>query len=406
MNDFLKRLTSMGFNPDGSENLKLELKNSCNIADMIKGEWLNEQERAVYISESVLPYPICHGNLIIKNNPDFQFFSILLDDPAFNSFLSDQFLFLDIETTNISMGVGTFIFMVGLCWFTDQGINIRQIFLEDLSKEPVLLSYTQDLIKKFSTLVTFNGKTFDIPLLRSRLYFYHIPENIRSMWQIDLLYLSRKIFKRIPGSKKLIDIENEILNFRRTSADIPGWLIPQVYFDYLELGESELIRNIFYHNQMDIISLAVLTQYFAWLFNEKKSKDIVDRGEQFSIAELLLKNQSFSLSKDFFEKAIIGNNDLAFDVGAMRNFGYVLKKSGDWSRALEIWQISAEEGDVDAHIELAKFYEHRKKEYQVALEWTEKAIKILKNQRESSSAMMINLNHRKHRLLQKSNNNG
>jgi len=73
---------------------------------------------------------------------------------------------------------------------------------------------------------------------------------------------------------------------------------------------------------------------------------------------------------------------------------------------LEIWQISAEEGDVDAHIELAKFYEHRKKEYQVALEWTEKAIKILKNQRESSSAMMINLNHRKHRLLQKSNNNG
>ena len=392
MDNLIKKLALLGFNPQTPEKPSKKKNPFPAISKVIDGNWLDEKEKKVYISETVLPYPFNHGNVLIEKIPDLRHFSVLLDDPSYQSFPSGQYLFLDTETTNLGLGSGTLIFMVGLCWFEQEGLKTRQYFLQDISAEPVFLLNIHSFLEKFSSLVSFNGKTFDIPLLQSRFGINRIPEKIRELRHIDLLHVSRNLFKRNITSKRLVDIETEILRFQRTGDDIPGWLIPQAYFDYLETGESAPIGSIFYHNRMDIISLAVLANYLAEFFEERQ----INNNIQTSLAELLLKNRNFPLSLEFFSKNWHDGDLTSLDRPGLRNFGYVLKKSGCWEQALTVWEKSAGNGDIHAHIELAKFFEHHQKNTRMALYWTEKAIMISNEEK-----ARIGLVHRKSRLLKK-----
>jgi len=398
MDDFLKKLASLGFNPRMPEKPSKNRGVHSPISEVINGEWLNDNEKAVFISEMALPYPVTHGNFLIQQMPDFRFFSDLLDEPAYQSFNTGQFLFLDTETTNLGLGAGTLVFLVGFCWFDGEGLKTRQFFLEDISAEPVFLLNIQSFIENFAALVSFNGKTFDIPLLRSRFVINLISEEIRNWRHIDLLHVSRNLFKRKIASKRLVDIETEILNFQRKGDDIPGWLIPQAYFDYLETGESASIANIFYHNRMDIISLAALARYLAGFFGG----EIIDRNIQTSLAEIFMKNRNFPLSLEFFSKDWNDGDFPALDPRGLMNLAYVLKKTGNWEQAVKVWEKLAQDGNLHANIELAKYFEHHQKHSRMALEWTEKAIMISTEEFE-----MIELDHRKNRLLKKvANENG
>ena len=392
MDDLIKKLALLGFNPQTPKKPSDKEISFPQISEVISGNWLNEKDKTVFVSDTVLPYPFNHGNVLIEKMPDFRYFSVLLDDPSYQSFPSGQYLFLDTETTNLGLGSGTLIFMVGLCWFEQEGLKTRQFFLEDISAEPVFLLNVHSFLEKFSSLVSFNGKTFDIPLLRSRFVINRIPEEIRELRHIDLLHVSRNLFKRNIISKRLVDIEIEIIRFQRTRDDIPGWLIPQAYFDYLESGESAPIASIFYHNRMDIISLAVLANFLAEIFEERQ----INNNIQTSLAELLLKNRNFPLSLEFFIKNWHDGDLSTLDRPGLRNFGYVLKKSGRWEQALTVWEKLAGNGDISAHIELAKYFEHHHKNTRMALEWTEKAIMISIEEKDR-----IGLVHRKDRLLKK-----
>jgi uncharacterized protein YprB with RNaseH-like and TPR domain len=186
-----------------------------------------------------------------------------LENPEENNALremgaGERLTFLDIETTGLSGGTGTYAFLCGLGAVCGKYFKVVQFFLKNPAHEAEWLAAVDDRIPKDATLVTYNGKTFDIPMLNTR----HILSRMRPHWEssphIDLLHFSRRFYRGYLESCSLGSVETHVLGVRRESHDIPGALIPQIYANYLRTGDAAPLSGVFYHNELDIASLASL----------------------------------------------------------------------------------------------------------------------------------------------------
>ena len=170
----------------------------------------------------------------------------------------EHLLFLDLETTGLSGGTGTYAFLCGLGAVCGRYFKVVQLFLKNPAHEAEWLCAVDACIPKDATLVTYNGKTFDIPMLTTR----HILSRMRPHWEssphIDLLYFSRRFYRGYLESCSLGSVETHVLGVRRASGDVPGALIPEIYARYLRTGDAAPLRGVFYHNELDIASLASL----------------------------------------------------------------------------------------------------------------------------------------------------
>jgi uncharacterized protein YprB with RNaseH-like and TPR domain len=166
----------------------------------------------------------------------------------------DQWLFLDTETTGLAGGSGTYAFLVGIAWWEDGGLEIEQFFLREYSEERSLLSALGERIAEHPVLVTFNGKSFDWPLLETR---YRMSRKISVPTfraHLDFLHPARNLWRLRLGSVRLSELEQHVLGWDR-GADLLSGLIPQIYFDYLRGGPPERLIPILNHNQMDLRGL-------------------------------------------------------------------------------------------------------------------------------------------------------
>ena len=159
-------------------------------------------------------------------------FIALANDPDFAGIGLRDLLFLDTETTGLSGGTGTYVFLVCLGWFEESEFVVEQYFMEDYDREPGLMEAVADRIRQFRAFVTYNGKNFDVPLLRTR-FLFNRQRNPLDQPDLDLLYPARRIWKGRLESCSLGTIEERIFELDRTS-DVPGALIPQIYLDYIE----------------------------------------------------------------------------------------------------------------------------------------------------------------------------
>jgi uncharacterized protein YprB with RNaseH-like and TPR domain len=170
----------------------------------------------------------------------------------------ERLVFLDLETTGLSGGTGTYAFLCGLGTTCGQYFKVAQFFLKSPAHEAAWLAAIDDHIPRGATLVTYNGKTFDAPMLITR----HILSRMRPHWEssphIDLLHFSRKFYRGYLESCSLGSVEKNALGVRRAKEDVPGYLIPEMYLRYLHTGDAAPLRGIFYHNELDISSLALL----------------------------------------------------------------------------------------------------------------------------------------------------
>ncbi|MDR1579228.1 MAG: ribonuclease H-like domain-containing protein [Synergistaceae bacterium] len=166
--------------------------------------------------------------------------------------------FLDIETTGLSGGTGTYAFLCGLGVVCGKYFKVVQFFLKNPAHEAEWLEAVDACIPEDATLVTYNGKTFDIPMLTTR----HILSRMRPHWEssphVDLLYFSRRFYRGYLESCSLGSVETNILGVRRANQDVPGYLIPEIYARYLRTGDAAPLQGVFYHNELDIASLASL----------------------------------------------------------------------------------------------------------------------------------------------------
>lgn len=209
-------------------------------------------------SETLYECGLVHGNFEVSGLAGLPGSTITALCPAHQGGGSETWAFVDTETIGLAGGAGSFAFLIGLGRMTEQGFLVTQYFLREPSEEAsVLESLAQDL-SPFATMVTYNGRSFDAPLLETRYRMTRQRIPFAEMPHLDLLFACRRLWKQRFESCKLTNLERDVLDFERVG-DVPGFLIPSLYTNYLRTRDAGSLVPVFQHNALDILSLACLT---------------------------------------------------------------------------------------------------------------------------------------------------
>jgi uncharacterized protein YprB with RNaseH-like and TPR domain len=280
---------------------------------------------------------------------------------------AEDFLFMDLETTGLSLGTGTYGFLVGLGYFREGAYHIHQLFLRDFSEEPALLNHAQQIMAPFRHLVTFNGKTFDIPLLEARFSMCSQPETLRKMVSWDLLYPARRLWYDRLEDCRLNTIERERLGVAREGQDIAGEQIPRAYFRYVHDGDARDMDRIVYHNAMDVLTMTALAIHIDESLREKDPA----RTNLFSVGRYYEKKGIQGAGAEFFEAAsCLGSSHREKD-RALFHLARQHRRDGRFEDAVRIWKGLVEReghGILECCVEIAKHLEHRTREYDEAID--------------------------------------
>jgi uncharacterized protein YprB with RNaseH-like and TPR domain len=304
----------------------------------------------------------------------------------------ERWAFLDTETTGLAGGTGTCAFLIGVGRITPDGFRLRQFFMRDYGEEASVLDALARHLSEFELLVTYNGKVYDQPLLETRYRLARSRPPFSRVQHFDLLYGARRLWKLRLDSCRLVDLENQILGVER-EGDLPGEMIPYVYFEYLRTKEAFKLQPIFHHNAIDILTLACLTAIVPWAFQSPEGAPLAHGADMVGIARWLRRAGRLEDALLLFRRAVDRGlpDSLLFrtlwDVAALE------KKCGRDHAALAVFtELAAGLNPfrTPALEELSKHYEHREKNYAMALEFVRAAIDV----RETDS-----LRHRERRLL-------
>lgn len=279
-------------------------------------------------------------------------------------------VFLDTETTGLSQGAGTLVFMVGIGWVTAQGVEVRQYFLRDPGEEVAMLTALDEAVQGKRALVTFNGRHFDVPLLAGRYRLNRIRSALTRLPNLDLLLPARRLWRRRVGSCALGSLEQSILGVQRTGKDIPGALIPQVYNDYLHSGDARDIVRVFYHNQIDILSMVMLLARQLAIFDAPEGAALPAQ-DWLSLARYYERVERMEQAESAYRTALDGDlpdDDARFGFDAL---GVLLRRAERRAEAVEVWMRWASRfpDDPAPCIEIAKHYEWHDKDLSKAQEW-------------------------------------
>ena len=279
-----------------------------------------------------------------------------------------RILYLDTETTGLG-GSGTVAFLVGMGFLTDNGFEVHQFLMRDYPEEPYLLKHVAAGLGRFDVLCTFNGTTFDVPLLESRFLMNRMDRNCLDLPHLDLLHMCRRLWKLRLGRCNLGRLEEVILGKPREE-DIPGSEVPQRYFTYLKTKQMSLLDDILKHNAQDIASLCVLLNHMADLYLHPEkirfSEDV------YSMGRALERVEKTEQARRCYRLASRGRmGDLASSALAVS-----YRRGGQREEAAEVWREMIREGRGGAapYVELAKYEEHVRRDIPAALKLTEQAI--------------------------------
>lgn len=272
-------------------------------------------------------------------------------------------LFLDTETTGLAGGTGTIPFLVGMAYFEEMTLRVEQLFLRRPGEEGPLLAWLAERVAAASCIVTYNGKSFDWPLLRTRFVLNRVP--LPSVpTHLDLLPCARRIFRRRLSSVRLVDVEAELLGLVRGD-DISGAEIPAVYLGYLRRQDASEVRSVLEHNESDLVSLAALLSALSERYDALVRED--DPRDHLSYAEVAARAGDLERALHFARAAAGGGGDAACTVGACLVEAKIARRRGDVSheegtllRALEA--ATDELVSAGLHLRLAKLYERRLKD--------------------------------------------
>ena len=283
-----------------------------------------------------------------------------------------RILYLDTETTGLAGGAGTVAFEVGAGYLTEDGFVIHQYVMRDYPEEKFMLREIEALLEDFDVICTFNGKTFDLPLLRDRFIMNRMDPECLELPHIDLLHIARRVWKLRLKKCNLSRLEELILGMPRTD-DLPGSEAPQRYFSFLKTGRFELLTDVLEHNEQDIASLCVLLNHMAWLYEHPEQ---VRFGEDvFSMGVALEKLHHTEEARTCYR---LVNHGRMRAQGQLR-LATSYRRGGEKQAARQVWQgmIDRREGGVTPYVELAKHYEHVEKDYAAALTMTRRAMALL-----------------------------
>lgn len=305
----------------------------------------------------------------------------------------EKALFLDTETTGLSGGVGTVAFLIGLGWIKGGVFHVKQILMKDYASEGMLIEEMERTSAGFERTVSFNGRTFDLPLIETRCMMNRKRSPYAKMECVDLLAPARRLWRRRLGSVRLAHLEEKILGHGRED-DLPGSEAPQRYFDYLKTGDFSLLEEVIDHNRQDILSMgALLAEICECYGSPRKVKETADL---FSLGLALGKQGEKDEAEALYRmaaepKTVTGIQALSesgLRAQANRELDRLLRREGRTQERIELLRhmCTSRDAGMYPHTELAKIYEHHLRDYKNALRCAKRALDAARTDEERDAA--------------------
>ncbi|TCN01934.1 hypothetical protein EV294_1011395 [Paenibacillus sp. BK033] len=326
---------------------------------------------------------------------------------------AEQLLYLDLETTGLGVGTGNVPFMVGLAYWAGTELIVEQAVIRHPAEERAMLYYLNNKLGSFRYLVSYNGKTFDWPVMQTRFILNGYNRKLWEPLHLDFLHPSRSIWKNTLASLRLSHVEEERLGIERID-DVPGSLAPQLYFQFLADGNPEPLRGVYQHNEIDMLSLVCLSIRFGHLLNVSIEGGcrlpMPEEAEELIRTGLWLEKMGHGARAEQMFEAALGAERTA--ASTLNMLAARDKKAGNWQRAVLLWQKAVKQSvqngsaGMNASVELAMYYEHKLKEYESALSYVTEALELalsdpLGRRDAKRRAEIDGLRKRRERLLRK-----
>jgi len=368
------------------------------LADFLKGDLYIESNGSFISITTDFSNTYAHGrNMLMDLDPAVELKGLHFGNASDETYSSDKLLFIDTETTGLG-GSGTVAFLVGVGSVTETGFQVRQYFLPDYGDEEAMLEAIRAEIDEYTVLVSYNGRAFDMPILSDRMIIHRVERNLQYAAHVDLLHSARRLYRRRLKDCTLSNIEREILDFHRID-DLPGHLVPSIYFNWLSTESTDLIDKVVEHNLNDIISLYFLMNH-VHLVQDDPSANVREPDDILSLARILERrrdHENICGMLDDFRDVVVSHN--RFDILLMQSMAFKRRKC--WTEAVALWEEISRDSGPDgfrARIELAKYHEHRARNAEKALQIAREALEICP----ARTALRADVQKRINRLIKKS----
>jgi uncharacterized protein YprB with RNaseH-like and TPR domain len=374
------------------------------VEQVVAGRFLETRNGSTYLMEDDFPVDYIHGKVGLRISTAPQTIAEWAGEEKIAGQDPESMVFLDTETSGLAGGTGTFAFLVGVGRYTPEGFHLSQFFMRDPLEEPALLLALEDFLAPCRTIVSFNGKAFDVPLLNTRYTLQGWKSPFRNLSHVDLLHLARRLWRDRLPSRTLANIEVQILQASRTDEEIPGWMIPDIYFEYLRDGDARPLQRVFYHNAMDVVSLAALLNHTSSLLEDPFTHHANEFIDLAAVARLLEELGHIDKATELYEICL--KAELPEDIynDTLIRLSLVHKHKNNYRLAIPLWEQAASKKRLFAYEELAKYFEHHAVDLELALKWTQEALEYIESAALPASELMQwkpEFQHRLHRLQKK-----
>jgi uncharacterized protein YprB with RNaseH-like and TPR domain len=341
------------------------------VENLLSGQVVETEQGRHFETEKLHPIDTRHGNVEISTlfelPPDLL---NLISSGAIPDSHPTRWAFLDTETTGLAGGTGTYAFLIGVGSIDAQGFRVRQFFMREYSEEASQLAALARYLEPFDVLITYNGKSYDQPLLETRFRMSRARHPFARMQHVDLLYGARRLWKLRMESCKLTHLESQVLGIER-EGDVPGSLIPYIYFEFVRTGRAAKLVPVFHHNVLDIVSLACLTAIVPEAHRAPEKISFRHGADHLGLARWLQQAGRQDEALKLFQRAIDKGLPDHLLFKTMLELALLHKKQSNETASLQLFTELTESPNpcrARAYEELAKYYEHRERNYAMALE--------------------------------------
>ena len=364
-------------------NYEEDLQHAAPIEEVIPGAVIENAHGQYFCFEARYPLTGKHGHQPLSNLLEVSMSTVaaITADEAWHTLSWGDVLFIDLETTGLEIAAGTVAFLIGMGYLDGDDFVVRQVFMRDFNEEVALLSDLDNFCRRFRAVASFNGRTFDLPVLDNRFVMARLNLELLDAPHLDLLHPSRKLWRRRLENCRLATIEAEVLGIRRSMADVPGYFIPSLYRKYLVDHDARAMAGIFYHNEVDIVSMASLAALLARHFNLLDAPDpaaAFDPVDMFSVGLWQQQLGNTAAAEAVLNQALQEALPDELQAQAKTELAYLLKRQDRREEAEPLWQdLVLGPAPLLALEELAKFYEWHRKDFDSALTCITYALQVL-----------------------------
>jgi hypothetical protein len=334
------------------------------VQHVVPGEIVGESSDGFYLVRQEFPLAFEHGNTALGAalETDARHVATSGNDDELTAFDPRKAVFVDTETTGLMGGTGTVLFLVGVGYFTEHSFRLDQCFMRDYDDEGPMLAYLDGLFREADALVSYNGKTFDLPLLRTRFIQNRVPFRLDGAMHYDLVHAARRFWKKRLGDCSLGNVEQNILGLRR-HGDVSGAEIPALWLNYLRSRDARPLAPVFYHHKMDILSLVSLTGLLSQKMSEPAGQGFEHHEDRLSLLRLQVKRKEWEQAVELAGRLLEDLADEKLMCECLELAVLATKRTKDWDR-METYSVRIIEqfpNYTAARIEYAKHLEHRRR---------------------------------------------